>query len=265
MTNVSDQGMYNIIVGSSRAKSVTSLKNNQTEVHSVAGGKIRNLTKLAKKRIKRRHPSSKTFVYFIAGLPDVTVKTNRNYYMNGEYRHYEEVTFTEEPETAASRVVNIIRQAEATIKKRNATPVFCTIIPCSLSSWNHHRLKSHCTTHLLHFNSYEHMQDRLHTTINLINQRIQEINSENNVITPRISKEVAFKRKGNWRYRYGQLCDGTHGTEKLNATLSEVLTLAIERDSEKHSHGSHHVPDVLSTSGSDFETEPKGKRSWRRY
>ena len=257
--------MNNIIVASSRGKKLTSLKDEYTELYYKGGGKFHHLTSEALRLIKGRQDlHDKTYVYFVAGLPDVTRKINRDYFMNGNLRHYEEVIFKEEPTSAANRVIEAIQRAETTIKQHNAIPVFSTIIPCTLDIWNHHRLNTHVTTHLLHFSDYKHMQENLHTTIHLINQRIHVINSHNNVITPRISKTVTYKRGGHWRYRYGRLWDGTHATDKLNIKICEILKLAIEKNSSKYFENSHIRPDILSdTESSDSDSDRKRKRKWR--
>ena len=256
--------MNNIIVASSRGKNLTSLKDEYTELYYKGGGKYHHLSSEAIRRIKSKQDTqNKTFVYFLAGLPDVTRKINRDYFMNGCLRHYEEVIFKEEPTSAANRVIKAIKTAETTIKTHNAIPVFCTIIPCTLDTWNHHRLNNHVTTHLLHFSDYTRMQENLHTTIHLINQQIHVINSSKNVITPRISKEVTYKRGGHWRYRYGRLWDGTHATEKLNKKICEILKLAIEKNISKHFDNNLIRPDILSdTDSSDSDSDGKKKRNW---
>ena len=223
--------MQNLIVASSRGIHLGKhLKSENTCIKFESGGKIRNLTTAAVNHIKTQQVD---FVYFVAGLPDITTKLTKDFYLNGEKCRYEEIIFTEDPTATIHRVQNIIRDAETKIKAVNAIPVFTTITPCNINRYNHHRLEKHFTSHLEYFQDYSHQQERLHTAIATINQIIHLVNSQNEVVTPKLAQLVTYKRRGHWRYRYGRLYDGTHATPKLNKKWAKILDKIIAKNISK--------------------------------
>ena len=153
----------NIIVCSSRGKSLLSLnKRKDTEVTVVSGGRIKNLTNIAIEKLKEeKGTEGNKFVYVIAGLPDTSIKLERNYWMNSSWRKYEEVSFLESVEANSERVIRIIRKSAEDIIEEDGIPIFSTIVPSNLTRWNHVRLRQHKTSHLVHFHHYDCMQDKL--------------------------------------------------------------------------------------------------------
>ena len=116
---------------------------------------------------------------------------------------YQEVVIWETAEEASLRVIQTIREAEATVKELGAIPIFCTVAPMNLKTWNSKRLQQHKTTHLKHSQHYfGPSQDNPHYTYNMqitlenavthINQNIYSINHHNGMYTPKIA-EFIFK------------------------------------------------------------------------
>ena len=216
-----------IIAGASRGGCLRRLENKDILVITIRGGKIEQLTELVLKELEK---GPVDFVYFVAGLPDVSSRLREYFYLNSRKCRYEEFVFTEDPEHAQKRVRAILADAETKIKEKGAIPVFSTITPFSINHWNHHRLQNHCTSHLLHFNTYQTQQENLHTAINNINIDIREINRANQVLTPKPSSFIAYKRRGHWRYRYGKLGDGTHTNAKIKRKWVQHYAETIEKN-----------------------------------
>ena len=220
--------MQILIVGSSRGKCLEKLTDRNTRVIYKAGGKISDLATIATEALDNR-PAD--FVYFVAGLPDVSSKISKSFRLTSGKHKYQEFVFTEDPQHAEDRVTSIIREAESKIKENHSIPVFSTITPFHIGHWNHHRLQNHFTSHLLHYNNYQDQQDRLHTAINAININIRNINRDNLVITPKPSQFIAYQRHGHWRYRYGKLSDGTHTNIKIQKKWLQHYRETIQKNS----------------------------------
>ena len=144
------------------------------------------LTQLAIPHIHRiRHTTSKPIhVYFLAGLCDVTRKDTDKAQKRGKWvGHYEEVTYTEATQHTVTRMRAQMQNTTSQIKEAGVIPCSCTIAPCHISTWNHHRLEYRRTTHLIHHNHYDDMQEQLHKTIAEINGHIVGQNRENNMFT----------------------------------------------------------------------------------
>ena len=266
----------NIIVCSSRGSCLLPLNRRpDTKVIVVPGGKIKDLTDIAIKELGRTTISPK-FVYFIAGLPDTTTKLNENYWMNGRWCRYEEVIFRNSEDI----VIKIIDKAAQDIIEKNAVPIFSTIVPCHISNWNYCRLHQHKTSHLLHFNSYHHMQENQLETITHINRYILHLNSINQVVTPKIAKPVFYKRGSAWRFRFGKLSDGVHPKDKLRDIWVKIVEEVLEKNNKKFipveavvsqaqylEGGTEICPDntpyQISDSDSDSDNDTNQKRSWR--
>ena len=81
-------------------------------------------------------PSQSTnTVYFVSGLPDTTLKLKKKFHMNGRKRFYEEV-INSTAKNFHTHVLKIIKAAEKSIKNANAIPIFSTICPMSIRTWN---------------------------------------------------------------------------------------------------------------------------------
>ena len=251
--------MQNLIVTSSRGKSLVDLgKDPKNRILIKSGGRIKPLTKAAVKILKK---DPAPYVYFVAGLPDISRKVSHTFRIGQETHLYQEFIFTESINQAINRTKSIIRKAESNIKEQHSTPVFCTITPFSIKTWNHHRLANHHTSHLLHFNDYDRQQENLHQVIIAINRFIHFINRQNGVLTPRLASIISYKRGRVWRYRYGKLWDGTHVNQNVAKKWKELLSEAFEKNTVSHIH--NQLPDIPSPdSDSDSDSDKSEKRSW---
>ena len=141
----------NIIVATSRGRGLREImsrrENTILSVHP--GANLELLEDEALQLLDDVSDNTDTHVYFVAGLPDVTQRLKRSFYLWGRYRKYDEVTM---PDFDAEKITkDIVSKYESTAvkkKKTNVTPVFCTICPMSLATWNRRRLSQHRTAYL---------------------------------------------------------------------------------------------------------------------
>ena len=162
--------------------------------------------------IYNRRPD--TIIYIVGGMPDLTTRVKEG---RGPSR-YEEVIFKEDVEEAVERVAELYRRANLEVKQTGVTPVFATISPIHLRTWNLERLAQRKTTHLQHIHEYRHMQNQHELCVQILNRHISAINEENGMQTPRLAKHVLQKRGKNQNYRFrtdrfGK--DGCHPSQKL--------------------------------------------------
>ena len=79
-------------------------------------------------------------VYFIAGIPDITQRVVRAGHFNsylGLYQHkYEEILFTDSVESCVNKYLKKLLDASDRISQAGGVPVFCTVAPMSLKTWN---------------------------------------------------------------------------------------------------------------------------------
>ena len=149
--------------------------------------------------------------------------------MNICKRFYEEV-INGAANSIHTNVLKIIKAAVKSMKNARATPIFSTICPMSIRTWNRHRLSRHRTSHLNHFTKYDHMQSVLEDAIILISTSILSINSKNQVATAKICQPIMYFRKGHLRCRYGKLPDGVHPIPKINITWTQTLKTVLARN-----------------------------------
>ena len=129
----------------------------------------------------------------MAGLCDITYRNTYVEFVDYGRRKkhmYEEVSFTGDNKHAVLRITNPIDNMEKELKLLGAKPCFMTIPPCSIETWNLHRLTTGRTTHLSHHKHYEDMQPNLISVINEINKFIVSINSSNEMSTPFIANTI---------------------------------------------------------------------------
>ena len=144
-----------------------------------------------------------------------------------------------EPQKASTQMSSkSFKAAEKSIKHAIAIPIFSTICPMSIRTWNRHRLSRHRTSHLNHFTKYDYMQSLLEEAITLINTLILSINSKNQVATPKICQPIMYFRKGHLRCRYGKLPDGAHPIPIVNTTWTQTPKTVIARN--RASLDNHH-------------------------
>ena len=86
----------------------------------------------------------------------------------------------------------------------------------SFQKWNQHRLHISKTSHLIHLNNHQTMQDKLNFTIREINKFIIRIKEESQMMTPFLHSCVHKSEKRKIRYMYSKLIDGVHPTHQLS-------------------------------------------------
>ena len=122
---------------------------NLMNLHVVGGGTVRGLTDTGIQLVKWAREDGiqgPHALYVIAGIPDTTKMMRRG--------AYEEVVFNEDPSEAATRIVELYREADTLIRAEGIVPCFSTITTMSIREWNKTRLTQHRTTHLLHYKHY---------------------------------------------------------------------------------------------------------------
>lgn len=227
-------------------------------MHSSSGATLARLCSQAKSIISSIRPSS-TFhpchVYFIGGYCDLSQRIRyplQDVYRRGRPAMYEEYVFMEEPAIAVSRMTQSLYQIAAEIRQYGAIPVFSTIPPSSIETWNQTRLSQKKTTHLNHYLKYPTMQDSLLATIIDVNHKIIQINNENSVHSPFLADTVIHKPGQDKKHRphYSRLSDGVHPTESTKVMWANKLLKAILKNR----------PYVHETSESGDESDVR--RAW---
>ena len=167
--------------------------------------------------------------YMIGGLPDSVTKVV-DYYGGMKY---EEVIFPGSPLNTAADVLSTIRASMDSISvNTGAIPIYATIAPMSVETWNNTRMKQGKTSHLLHFREYANMQELHNETIVYINSAIVDINRSRGLSTPHFASQVLQKRGMDmpYRFRHNRLVDGCHPTESVIAKWKEEMTTTITRN-----------------------------------
>ena len=142
--------------------------------------------------MKRIEPDTTVIVYILAGIPDITERMVRAaHYTNFEWvPKYEEVLFTQSVASACTQFMDKVWDASDRIYEAGGVPVFCTVSPMSLKTWNRNRLGWGVTSCLLHEDKYNLQQENLDEAIMHINKSIQNVNRFNGVDTPRLAQEI---------------------------------------------------------------------------
>ena len=259
----------NIVVATSRGKGLHPLESlRNTIVYYRGGAEIVTLADKAVDILADIHTTSMAgpnFVYFVAGLPDVTTRTKRSFRLADRVHKYEEVTFREKPHIACTRVMREYRKAEKTIIDNGAIPVFCTITPSSLYTWNHTRLSQGKTSHLEAYKEYDVMQKALIETISRINREICSINIRNNVATPKLDRAVIVRRprgNANTHIRYDKLPDGVHLNKKLVKSWLGTLERVLKRNQDKYEEPTSAQAQSCQVFSEDSDSETDTKRDW---
>ena len=255
----------NIIVATSRGRGLQDLaKRREDTVLSVhPGASLRKLEREALRLLKHVPSSSDTHLYFVAGLPDVTHRHQFCFQLRGRRRKYEEVIMPTYPiDKITDDITSLFKSTAEKIKNANATPIFSTICPMSLDTWNHRRLSQHRTSHLSSFPYYPLMQEKHESVILRINQEIHLLNKSYNMHTPRLAKSVMYHRKGQLRCRYGRLVDGVHPNHNLQ--LEWVDTLDRVLDLNRSSPNQLPPPEPVKSQPDDeeYDSDSSTKRSW---
>ena len=219
--------------------SVDVTKHGHLNIHATTspGAKLNSLVKEALSFIRERK-NDVVLVYFMAGIPDITQRVVRAEQFNkylGVYEHkYEEVLYTDTVTSSVNNFINKLLDASDSVSRAGGVPVFCTVAPMSLRTWNRKRLEWGVTSRLLHEDRYDLQQKNLEEAILLINSAIQEINKFNGVATPRLGQEVLKgSLHGKVTRHYGKLTDGCHVNDNVAfnwaRTLQNVMQININK------------------------------------
>ena len=199
-------------------------------IYAEAGGKLEDLAALVPDFIEHigEQDTQGHHVYFLAGLCDVTFKDSNLNYKN-DHERYEEVFFMESWQEGVDRVTKSIHSVAESMNELNVIPIFSTIPPCSLHTWNFNRLNKGKTSYLLHHNYYEDMQYSLISTIQQLNNTIVQYNTSNGVTTPHIATSVMSNTGPNTRPRvfYTRFRDGVHADKDLKKKWAKKLNKAM--------------------------------------
>lgn len=222
----------NIIVGSSRARDIGSLpplKGDLTvRTLSKPGGRYHQMNEMIEQQIINDHGGPPLFpginhYYIFCGLCDITTKLRA--------KNYEEVVYQELPQTTLSRVTTKIDNLKQFILDQGGIPIFCTIVPQHIATWNFHRLNIHRTSHLKHSKHYEEMQSNLMIVLEQINQHIIATNLISNVATPKLHSSVLHNQgKGRHQsyFEHTLLTDGVHPKPKLLKSWAKSFKKLIQ-------------------------------------
>ena len=166
--------------------------------------------------IRKAHPRRFIHFYILGGYCDTSSRISQNIKNKG---FYEEFIFREDPESAASRVAGLFREANTALSTPHTKHTFCTIPPSDLLKWNKTRLQQKKTCTLKYTEEeYTNMQKNLNKAIVLINGHIMDINKENQTHTPKLADSI-MKKKGKgkgFKLYADRLVDGVHPTTGYN-------------------------------------------------
>ena len=166
------------------------------------------------------------------------------------------------PNTAIDKItddiISLFKSAAEKIKNANATPIFSTICPMSLDTWNHRRLRQHRTSHLSSFPYYPKHE----SVILKINQEIHLLNKSHNMHTPRLAKSVIYHRKGQLRCRYGRLVDGVHPNHNLPNEWVDTLNRVLDLNRSPKNHLPPTEPAKSLPDDEEYDSDSSAKRSW---
>ena len=139
---------------------------------STSGATLSSITNKAINILSRANNPENYHIYIIGGYCDLSKRVRHTLHNLSRNRHpaiYEEFIFQETPEEAVTRLSSIIEESSNRITSTGATPIFCTIAPSSLETWNNKRLSQKKTAHLCYTNEYPAMQANLIEAIIQIN------------------------------------------------------------------------------------------------
>ena len=163
-------------------------------------------------------------VYFLVGIPDITIKVSRG--------AYEETILTKSQEKLTTDLNDKILELTSAVKDKGCRVCVCTIAPLDIERWNRHRLTIRKTTHLEHQAQYKEWQKTIERAIIQINKFIIEINIANHMITPFVGDTVMTKKGSRVKKHYEKFPDGLHPGDELikiwgNKLLPELTQISL--------------------------------------
>lgn len=184
-------------------------------IQVIPGGKLKYLCDLAFDQL--RYVQGEKLVYFIAGIPDICTKER-------DKKHNYDESYLQLRDNNGNEVDHIssftkqILHVESVMKRIHCKVVFATITTMSFEVWNNLRYAQRKTSYLKYSERYEYMQNKLNSSLNVINNFITEVNTRNGVLTPFLHSPVQKCKKGKTRYAYSKLSDGVHPGYELAET-----------------------------------------------
>ena len=194
--------------------------------------------------------------YILAGSNDITTLAK-------DYTHnYRECIYTG---TIANTITDIKRDLAVcadTIRKKQATPIFCTITPFNIALYNQSLLEANSTYTLKHKHEYETWQKQIDEIVNKVNDHIIETNTLNSLATPMchrcIIKHHGTKTRGYKRTNWKFLKDGLHGDKKFRKAWAQSISAAILINRKLP-----RLPKRGRSSSSTSDEPGSPKRSWK--
>ena len=230
------------------------------KIHFFPGAKLRKLSQEAENILRNPNfTSTETHFYILAGLTDLTKR------IIDRRTHYEEVIFLENPDTAATRVLQEFFHLTDKVNSMGAKVILCPVIPSCITKWNNSRLHQKKTSYLAHSENYISMQKNLHLAVTSINKEIVTFNNSNKLATPFIDRPIikTYTRNNETKYKftYNHLPDGVHPDREIAITWKNKLITAITqnrtiKETIQNSSLLHHE------NCTDMETSSP-RRSWR--
>ena len=224
----------NAIFGDSRVGSLKrhrskhSFKLEVEDIWAKGGAKLFDMQKFVSKHIVLHHPPitpGKTHYYIGVGICDLTTK------LSIFENNYQEVICVENKTNSFSAELDELNKK---ILRENGVPVFMTIYPMCLMTWNTLRLNQNKTSELNYRNEYSQMQRNLEQAVIECNNHIIETNKNNKVHTPMVHLNMLRNRKNKKYYLYKMLEDGCHPSEYLIDEIIKSIDRAMALNNNLH-------------------------------
>ena len=224
--------MMNIIIGDSRAVALKYKKHQFNQMVVDVWGKpgigLDGITALIEDNIIYNHPpiyNGKSHYYIVGGICDITTCMK-------SYK-YQEVVF-DSNEGKTNEVIEKFTYTAKKIINLGVTPVFCTVFPTHLETWNNLRLKQNKTNILNYHEEYNTMQTDLEKAVKIINKHIIDLNHELNLATPLIHTSMEKNRRNKKYIHYKALTDGCHPGDQMICKIIGSIDRAMSLN--KHLH-----------------------------
>ena len=220
----------NSIIGDSRVSYIKTHRSlfKKVEVEDVwsrPGGRLEHCVDMIEENLQYHHPPltpGMNHYYILSGICDVTTKlASQEVIFN-----YDDLLINE----LKAKLDNV----NIRIVKQGVLPVFCTIIPMHLETWNKTRLAQGKTMKLIHMEKYPQMQKDLETALDELNHHIIKINSLKSLATPLTHTSLLKRQNKVYYHLYGLLPDGCHPSEKATERIIKTINNAVVLNKDKH-------------------------------
>ena len=224
----------NYIIGDSRVRGFRGMIPNLDfqDIWARPGGHVRDMFELIDDLTILHHgeENSRAHFYISVGICDLTER------LRGV--NYDEVIFDKHQFlTRKGNLYNEFENLATAVTNQYAKPVFCTILPLSLSVWNTHRLTTNKTSHLVHAHEYPQMQKDLETEIGHLNNFLIGLNIRIGMSTPMMFRDIQHNRgRGRKITKYCELVDGCHPNRLLLDKCKRSLMTAYSKNKRINRH-----------------------------